>query len=195
MPRVMLPSMASQPPRASTPTCPSVGTACSAGLYRAISRASRTREAYSAVLAPLHPLDFLLFLPEALDHPDAADGLVHDRGHLAACCWASQLAGNSLRRDRSAMNHRAGATASATTVSSGDRNSMMTIDTTNSSTLPSAMGSSDSSDWIMLMSEIDRLTSCPVWISSCRAPSSRDSAPSISVRRSCCTSRDSRPPK
>ena len=46
----------------------------------------------------------------------------------------------------------------------------------------------------MLTSEIDRLTIWPVCSSSCRAPSSRDSAPSISVRRSCCTSRESRPP-
>ena len=111
------------------------------------------------------------------------------------CCWAYQLAGNSLRRDRSAMNHSAGATASATTVSNGDRKSMMTIETTNSSALPRLIGKNDNSDWIMLMSEIDRLTSWPVWISSCRSPSSRDSAPSISVRRSCCTSRESRPPE
>ena len=37
--------MASHPPSASTPTWPSAGTACRAGLYRAISRTARTREA------------------------------------------------------------------------------------------------------------------------------------------------------
>ncbi len=37
--------LASQPPRASTPTWPNAGTACSAGLKRAISRTARTRDA------------------------------------------------------------------------------------------------------------------------------------------------------
>jgi len=49
----------------------------------------------------------------------------------------------------------------------------------------------DNSDWIMLMSEIDRLTSLPVWISSWLAAVHRDRAPSISVPPSCWTLRDS----
>ena len=47
----------------------------------------------------------------------------------------------------------------------------------------------------MFTSEIDRLTIWPVCSWSCRAPSSLDSAANISVRRSCWTSSDSRPPR
>jgi hypothetical protein len=47
----------------------------------------------------------------------------------------------------------------------------------------------------MFRSEMDRPTSCPVRISSCRAPSSRDSESNSSVRRSCWTSSDTRPPR
>ena len=195
MPSVMLPWMASQPPRASTPTWPRVGMASSAGLNRAIRRASRTRDAYRCVLAPSMRSSSCSSCPKPLTTRTPPTVSSTMAATSPACCCACQLAGNSLRRDRSAITHSAGATASATTVSSGDRNSMMMIETTKSSALPMVIGRNDSSPWIMLMSEIDRLTSWPVWISSCRAPSSRDSAPSISVRRSCCTSRDSLPPE
>ena len=83
MPSVMLPWMASQPPRASTPTWPRVGTASSAGLNRAIMRASRTPGRVQVRARALHALQFLVFLPEALDHADPADGLVDDGRDLA----------------------------------------------------------------------------------------------------------------
>ena len=114
---------------------------------------------------------------------------------FAACCCASQLAGNSRRRDANAITHSVGATASAMTVSSGERNAMITSDSTNSTTLPSSIGTMLSRLWIMLRSEIERLTICPVCSWSWRAPSSRVSDPNSSVRRSCCTSSESRPPK
>ncbi len=49
--------------------------------------------------------------------------------------------------------------------------------------------------WIILTSEMDRLTICPVCSWSWRAPSSLDRAANISVRRSCWTSSDIRPPR
>src|ERR1700750_1701288 len=91
--------MASQPPSASTPTMPSDGIAVSAGLYRAVSRIIRSRDANSFSLVassrscscrslpnPLTtrtpPLS-LLPLAEPLNPPPPADGLVHHPGHLA----------------------------------------------------------------------------------------------------------------
>ena len=71
---------------------------------------------------------------------------------------------------------------------------MMTRDTTNSAMFPMVIGAMDSRPCTMFRSEMDRPTSCPVRISSWRAPSRRDSEPNSPVRRSCWTSRDSRPP-
>ena len=110
-------------------------------------------------------------------------------------CCACQDAGNSFVRERVEMNHRAGATAIATRESSGDREIMMTSEKMNSRTLPMISGIHDSRPCTMLMSEMDRPTSCPVWISSCRAPSSRDSDSNSSVRMACCTSRAVLPPR
>ena len=45
VPIEICPLIASQPPSKTTPTWPSAGMACSAGLYRAVSRTARTREA------------------------------------------------------------------------------------------------------------------------------------------------------
>ncbi len=72
---------------------------------------------------------------------------------------------------------------------------MMTSEKMNSSTDPMTSGIHCSRPWTMLMSEMDRPTSCPVWISSCRAPSSRDSAWNRSVRSLCCTSSATLPPR
>ncbi len=74
--------MASQPPSASTPTRPSDGMAVSAGLYRAVSRIIRSRDREQLRADPLQLLLLLLFLPEALHHAHAADGLVHQADHL-----------------------------------------------------------------------------------------------------------------
>ena len=72
---------------------------------------------------------------------------------------------------------------------------MTPIDSTNSSALPISMGIMMSRLWIMFRSEMDRLTIWPVCSWSWRAPSSLVSEPNSSVRRSCCTSRDSWPPR
>ena len=82
-----------------------------------------------------------------------------------------------------------------TIVSTGESTTMMPRDRMNSAMFPSVIGTRDRMDCTMFRSEMDRPTSCPVWISSWRAPSSRDSASKSSVRRSCCTSRESRPPR
>ncbi len=91
------------------------------------------------------------------------------------------------------MNHRDGATASATTVSSGESTAMAISEPANRTALPISIGTMDSRLCTMLMSEIDRLTIWPVCSSSCRVPSRRDSEARICVRRSCWTSRESWP--
>ncbi len=72
---------------------------------------------------------------------------------------------------------------------------MITSERTNSTALPTSMGTMLSRLWTMFRSEIDRLTIWPVCSWSWRAPSSRDSEPNSSVLRLCWTSRDSRPPR
>ena len=93
------------------------------------------------------------------------------------------------------MNPRAGPTASATRVSSGERKAIAIIEPTNSTTLPISIGTIESRDWIIVRSEIDRLRIWPVCSSSWRVPSSRDRAENSWVRRSCWTSRESCPPR
>ena len=86
-------------------------------------------------------------------------------------------------------------TASAIRVSTGDSTAMMASETTNSTALPISIGTMPSRACTMFRSEIERLTTWPVCSWSCRAPSSRDSDRNMSVRRSCCTSRDTWPPR
>ncbi len=91
------------------------------------------------------------------------------------------------------MNHSVGPTASAITVNVGDSTAMTMSETTNISRLPVTFGSICSSIWISVMSEIERLTTCPVRKSSCLAPSSRSNVSNTSLRRSYCTPRDTLP--
>jgi hypothetical protein len=193
VPSVMDPCKAIQPPSASTPTWPSAGIACSAGLYLAISRTVRTREPYSAALAASSLVTSWASWPKPFTTRTPVTAASTTSATAAARCCASQLAGNRVRRDRSEMNHRLGATASATTVSSGESTAMAISEPANSTALPSSIGTMDSRLCTMLMSEIDRLTIWPVCSSSWRVPSRRDSDARISVRRSCCTSRESCP--
>ena len=113
----------------------------------------------------------------------------------AACCCASQLAGNRVRREATEMNQRAGPTARATRVSSGERKAIAISEPTNSTALPSSIGTIASRPCTIVRSEIERLTIWPVCSWSWRAPSSRDRAENSCVRRSCWTSRDSWPPR
>ena len=85
----------------------------------------------------------------------------------------------------SAIIHRAGATRTVTIVRTGESTTMMPRDSTNRAMLPSVMGTIDRMLCVMFRSEMDRPTSCPVWISSWRLPSSRDSESNSSVRISC----------
>ena len=120
--------MASQPPSASTPTMPSDGIAVSAGLYRAVSRIIRSRDPNSFALAASSCSCSCSSWPKPLTTrtPPMASSTMPTTS--PDCCCASQLAGNSLRREASAMNHSAGATATVTSVSTGDRITMMTGD-------------------------------------------------------------------
>ena len=189
------PCRASQPPRASTPTWPSAGTACSAGLYRAISRTVRTREAYSSVLASSSRSVSCSSWPNPFTTRTPVTAASTTPATFAACCWASQLAGNSLRREAIDRKYSDGPTASAMRVSSGDSTAMAISAPVNSTTLPMSRGTQDTRLCTMLRSEIARLTTWPVCSSSWRLPSRRDSEPIRSVRSSCCTSRESRPPR
>lgn len=103
----------------------------------------------------------------------------------AACPCAYQVAGKRRARLRLAMNHREGATASATTVSSGDSTAITASETANSNTFPIIIGSMNSRLWINWRSLVARPTTWPVLSSSCRRPSSRAIEPNIRVRRSC----------
>lgn len=70
---------------------------------------------------------------------------------------------------------------------------MKTSEKRNIKALPVRLGRNCSSVWMSVMSEMDRLTTCPVRRSSCWAPPSRSSAANASLRRSYCTPRESRP--
>ena len=187
--------MASQPPSASTPTMPSDGMAVSAGLYLAVSRTIRSRDANRFLLVSSSRSCSCSSWPKPLTTRTPPMASSTTPATSPDCCCACQLAGNSLRRDASAIIHSAGATVTVTSVSTGESTTMMPMDSTNSARLPSVIGTMDRMDCTMFRSEMDRPTSCPVWISSWRAPSSRDSESKSSVRRSCCTSRESLPPR
>ena len=83
----------------------------------------------------------------------------------ASCC-ASQLAGNTAVRSRSAVHSSAGVTSSITSVSGGERYSMIASEIRNIRRLPITIGRNCSRPWISMMSEPARLTSWPVCISS-----------------------------
>ncbi len=83
-----------------------------------------------------------------------------------ASCWESQLAGKIPLRSRSVVHSSAGVTSSITSVSGGDRYSMIPSEIRNIRMLPITIGRNCNSPWISMMSEPARLTSWPVCISS-----------------------------
>ena len=95
--------MASQPPRASTPTRPSDGMAVSAGLYRAVSRIIRSRAANSFALTPSSCSCSCSSCPKPFTTRTPPMASSTRPTTWADRCCASQLAGNSLRRDASAI--------------------------------------------------------------------------------------------
>ena len=189
------PWIASQPPSKSTPTSPSDGIAVSAGLYLAVNRSIRSRDPYRSSLAASIRSISCSSWPNPLTTrtPPIASSTIPATS--PTCCCACQLAGNSFLRAAVEISQSAGATATATSESSGDSAIMMTSEKTNSMRLPSVSGIHWIRPCTMLRSEIDRPTSWPVWISSCRVPSSRDSEPNSSVRMACCTSSAILPPR
>ena len=136
--------------------------AVSAGLYLAVSRTIRSRDANSLELVASSRSCSCSSCPKPLTTrtPPMASSTMPATS--PDCCCASQLAGNSLRLDASAITHSAGATATVTIVSTGDSTTMMPINTRNSARLPSVIGTMDKMPCTMFRSEMDRPTSCPV---------------------------------
>ena len=191
----MLPRMASQPPSSSTPTRPNEGIAVSAGLYRAVSLIIRSREPNRDWLAPSIRSISCSSWPNPLTTRTPPMDSSTMPATSPTTCWACQLAGKSFFREAVAISQSAGATAMATSESSGDKMIMMTSEKTNRMLLPRISGIHWSSPCTMLMSEIDRPTSWPVWISSWRAPSRLESDSNSSVRIECWTSSAIFPPR
>ncbi len=162
VPSEMLPIRARYPPRASTPTCPSAVRACRPGLILAVSRTARIRFANS-LRAPSRsrpssrsscPKPFTTRTPVTSSSTISATS--------AADCWAAQVAGNSTVLVALVTTTTAGTTNSAITVSSGERMSMITSDTTNSTTCPADNGTMASSDCTICRSVEARETTWPV---------------------------------
>ena len=103
----------------------------------------------------------------------------------AADCWAAQVAGNSTVLVALVTSTTAGTTSSAITVSSGESHSMITSDTTNSTTWPADSGTIASSDCTICRSVEARDTTWPVRSRSWPEPSSRCSEEKTSCRMSC----------
>ena len=82
----------------------------------------------------------------------------------------------------------------ATTVSSGESQSITTSETTTPTMLPTMIGVNDNRPWMRPRSLLARDTIWPVGSSSWRAKSRRCSRSKIALRRSYCTSSATRPP-
>ncbi len=154
----MVPWNASQPPSASTPTWPSAGTACSAGVNRLVSRTARMRPANRLRAVSSSVSSSRCSWPKPLTTRTPVTASSTTPATSAIRCWASQLAGNSCLRLRYATNHSAGPMSRATTVSTGDNHSMMMRDSRKSSTFPVMIGNMPSRPCTRVMSEIARLT-------------------------------------
>ena len=139
VPSVIDPESASQPPSAEhrRPGRAS-GSASSAGLSRAVSRAARIRSANSRRGPALQRGDLARLLAEALDHPDAGDGLL-DLLRDVRRLLLRRPGGREQRPARTAIVTiaAAGSTTSATRVSSGESHSIAAIDVTTSAAVPS----------------------------------------------------------
>ena len=173
VPRVMWPWRASQPPRASTPTWPKAGSACRAGTYTAWMRTSRMRERNTPWARWVSRSSSRCSWPKPFTTRTPVTASSTTPATSAACCWESQLAGNTLVRIRRATMNRRGITATATSVSSGDRITMITRETTSITRFPLMIGRKASRPWRRATSELARETSCPVCSSSWRAKSRR----------------------
>ncbi len=113
----------------------------------------------------------------------------------AARCWADHDAGNSTRLLRTATTATTGVTTSATRVNMGDSHNMAPSAASANTTVPIDSGTIISRPCTTCRSVIERDTIWPVRSVSCLAPSSRCTAANTCWRRSCWTSRASRPPR
>ncbi len=173
VPRLIRPSSASQPPKASTATWPSAGTAASAEPYRAWMRSARSREANRSSADSASRSSSRSSCPKPLTTRTPETASSTTPATSAARCWASHAAGNTVSRSRMAIQRIAGTTTRLTTVSSGDSTAMTPRDSTTMTRLPLASGRKASMLWTRPTSEPARETSWPVWKSSWRAKSRR----------------------
>ncbi len=162
VPRLMLPRSASHPPSASMPTCPSAGTAASALVYRLVKRTARIRSENRARAAVASLASSRSSCPKPLTTRTPAVASATTAATSPACCWAAQVAGKTVRRARSPIMITSGPTASASSVSNGDNNIMITMASTNSSRFPLISGRNASRPWTTVTSELARLTTWPV---------------------------------
>ena len=146
VPSEMAPISARYPPSASTPTWPSAVSACSAGLILAVSRTARMRCANRLRAPDRSRPSSRSSWPNPLTTRTPVTSSSTISATSAAACCAAQVAGNSTVRVALVTITTAGTTSSAITVSSGERNSMITSDATNSTTCPAASGTIASSD-------------------------------------------------
>ena len=189
------PWIASQPPSKSTPTSPSDGIAVSAGLYLAVNRSIRSRDPNRSSLAASIRSISCSSWPNPLTTrtPPIASSTIPATS--PTCCCACQLAGNSFLRAAVEISQSAGATATATSESSGDSAIMMTSEKTNS--MQAAQGQRQPLDQALHHVEVgdrpaDELAGVDLVLPRAVQP---DSEPNSSVRMACCTSSAILPPR
>ena len=190
---VIAPFIAIVPPTPITATCPSVGSASSAGLSRAVIRAARIRSANSVRARPSRVATSRASWPKPLTTRTPVTVSSTCCATSAARCCADQVAGKSERRERTVTSPARGSTTRVTRVSSGESQSIAAIEVTISDAVPSVNGTIESSPCTSCRSVIARDATCPVRNASWRSPSSRVTASKTCRRRSCWTSRDIRP--
>ncbi len=158
-PRVMSPCSASQPPSASTATMPNAGMVCSSDWSRAVIRTSRRRDPNSSSDVLVSWSSWRCSCPKPFTMRTPVTDSSTTVATSPASCWESQLAGKMPLRRRRVVHSSAGVTSSITSVSGGDRNSMIPSEITNMRMLPITIGRNCSRPWISMMSEPARLTS------------------------------------
>ena len=128
MPSVIDPCSASQPPNPITATWPRVGSASSVGFSRAVSRAARIRSANSRPAARSSAATSRASWPKPLTTRTPVTVSSTCWAMSAARCWADQVAGNRPARTFAVTRPATGSMTSATTVSSGDSQSIAATD-------------------------------------------------------------------
>ncbi len=149
VPREMCPFIASQPPTASTATCPTTGIDDRVGVYSAWMRTSRVRDRYRSSDAAARWRSSRRSCPKPLTTRTPVTASSTTPATSPARCWASHVAGNTALRIFSPVISSSGTIARAISVSVGERNAMTISETTSSTTLPSRIGRIDRTPSIM----------------------------------------------